>query len=70
MTDKHISRRTALQGLGVTLALPLSAARRRLRERRWMREGRCRACGYDLRATPGGCPECGAAVPVTAGTAA
>ena len=41
-------------------ALPVLWARRYQQRRRWASQGRCARCGYDLRATPEQCPECGA----------
>ena len=39
--------------------LPLASIRRALRDRKRHAHGLCPHCGYDLRATPGRCPECG-----------
>lgn len=43
---------------GATAVLPLRRARAAWRSRR-TRQGTCGRCGYDLRASPERCPECG-----------
>jgi hypothetical protein len=50
--------------LAITMLLPLFWGRRILR-RRLLETGRLCVCGYDLRATPDRCPECGK-IPETA----
>ena len=44
----------------VTILLPGLWLAGRYRRRRRERSGHCAVCGYDLRATPERCPECGA----------
>ena len=49
--------------LGAMLAAPLAFTLSAIRRRRRVREGLCLVCGYDLRASPERCPECGTANP-------
>ena len=64
-------REAAIPLWSVVLVLSLQAAaalRHARRRRRRALLGLCRRCGYDLRATPGRCPECGAVSAPVEGT--
>jgi hypothetical protein len=55
---------SAVVPLLMTLTLPVWWMMRRVGTSRRSRQGLCRQCGYDLRASPSRCPECGAQVPI------
>lgn len=46
----------------VTFLAPANRMLYLFRSRRRLKNGLCRQCGYDLRATSDRCPECGAAI--------
>jgi hypothetical protein len=57
--DVHYLSLATVTALPAGLVVARRRRARRLSSRR-ARAGLCAACGYDLRATPGRCPECGA----------
>jgi hypothetical protein len=60
--DRSAPHAAATAAAGLPPALWIAAAVHRLaRRRRRKINGLCAGCGYDLRATPGRCPECGSA---------
>lgn len=59
-TIAYIPDWSLIAAFGLPPAIWSGALLLRLRRRhRWMREGRCRACGYLLVGISGRCPECG-----------
>jgi len=54
--------------VGVALVLPLLFISKFVQRRHCLSLGRCPQCNYDLRASTGVCPECGAPIPKNAST--
>jgi hypothetical protein len=52
-------RASATAGASITIAFAARALLQQRRRRARLRQGLCRGCGYDLRASSGRCPECG-----------
>jgi predicted Zn-ribbon and HTH transcriptional regulator len=65
--DRPSARAALFPAMYLTQVLPAVLVFRRARKafaedrERLVKSGLCPACGYDLRATPGRCPECGTA---------